>query len=350
MLYRTAAVCREVERTNTVRKSTKTLRVEMFDRGNTECPICLSRFTRKEAEEGEKVTLEHVPPKGLKSAGFKSRVLCLTCKACNEGAGGEIDQQAIRSVRAPTATVEIKGIKHTATMEQGEDGVITIACSPLREPLSTLDLLRGLDPNDFRATFKIPNLHYVGLSWLKSAYLCLVSLLGYQGHRYARGSVGTLIRNQIMNPSKQIITKCGGEVPDDWTLRSGIYMHVKEPQLWLVQMGKSFTALPKTGDDGFYHSDIFRPGYQFVPRKWYGWPITRFGKGYVGCAHISDRKKANEVVPEDPFGRRGRVVRGGVERYVVIADHGDDFLTLLSAPHRIDERGRRRRSTTAPTL
>ena len=44
-------------------------RLKFFDLGNTRCPICLTPFTRDAAEEGQTVTLEHIPPETLGGLG-----------------------------------------------------------------------------------------------------------------------------------------------------------------------------------------------------------------------------------------------------------------------------------------
>ena len=313
-----------------MRRSIRELRIKLFERGNNRCPICLSDFTRESVEKGEIVTLEHVPPKAL---GSESRGRCLTCVACNQDAGGGIDQAAGLLCKPPTVTVEIKGWKHTGTLEHEADGTFTIKAPPLRGSLTGSDVLSDLGGGEFKATITFPNEHFAIVSWLKSAYLCLFSLLGEQGYRYAEGSVGHIIRRQIMNPSKRIITKCIGNPSDNWSLESGVYMHVEQPQLWLVQMENVIVVLPKTGDVSFYRdSDIFQARNRFHLRKWYGWKLASFGKSYVGSAQIDDRSKVDEAIREDLFGLPTRVVQGERKTHAVIADHGDDFLTLLQIP------------------
>ena len=69
-------------------------RLRLFDRGNTQCPICLTPFTKKQVASGKKVTLEHAPP-----AALRGKVLCLTCAECNNKAScldrlAKIEQKA----------------------------------------------------------------------------------------------------------------------------------------------------------------------------------------------------------------------------------------------------------------
>ena len=65
------------------RMSLRDQRLRLFRLGNDRCPICLAVFTEQEAEQGEVVTLEHVPPKSFKVGGF---AMCLTCADCNNSA------------------------------------------------------------------------------------------------------------------------------------------------------------------------------------------------------------------------------------------------------------------------
>ena len=58
-------------------------RLRFFNLGNDRCPICLTAFSEREAEQGEVVTLEHVPPRSFKVGGF---AMCLTCADCNNSA------------------------------------------------------------------------------------------------------------------------------------------------------------------------------------------------------------------------------------------------------------------------
>ena len=60
------------------KRTDRELRLKLFSFGNTQCPICLTRFTERQVELGKKVTLEHAPPKTL-----GGKVVCLTCEECN---------------------------------------------------------------------------------------------------------------------------------------------------------------------------------------------------------------------------------------------------------------------------
>ena len=76
------------------RKTGRNKRIQLYDRGNRACPLCMAGFTRDQASAGRSVTLEHVPPKSL---GGQAR--CLTCRPCNARAGDTIDQVAAMTKR-----------------------------------------------------------------------------------------------------------------------------------------------------------------------------------------------------------------------------------------------------------
>ena len=311
-----------------MRKSGKRARARLFDLGNDRCPICLSPFTIEEVERGEKVTLEHVPPKSL---GPNSRWICLTCADCNQGAGKEIDQIAYKLANAPKVRVDIKGVPHRGELaEPDADGTIPIRMSNLR--LSP-NVVRNLRHSDFKVHIKIPNEHYAAVSWLKSAYLALFSLLGRHGYRYAEGSVGSLVREQIANPSKQIIGKFLGEVPEDLESGDGVFMHTGEPKLWIVRLGKVIVFLPRTGDVSFAGLSQDGGSLEFHEDDLCYWRLRRFGEGPVDSVEMNkttlDSFHFLYKITEDPFGRIVRVTSRGKKRHFVVADHGTDFLTFL---------------------
>ena len=202
-----------------MRRSGKDQRLSLFNRGNNRCPICLAGFTKESVEKGDSVTLEHVPPKSLSPT---SRRMCLTCADCNEGAGRGIDYAAYLAVNEPKATVEIAGVLHSAVMTYDSDRGFDLSVPYLRVPPSAM---YELGKEDFRVKFAFPNPHFAFVSWLKSAYLSLFSLLGKYGYRYAEGTAASLIREQIMDPKHQIIECCiasshpESRVLGDWVAR-----------------------------------------------------------------------------------------------------------------------------------
>ena len=91
------------------RKTARSKRLSLYDRGNTACPICLTVFTRDAVSSGRTVTLQHVP---IKALGGQPR--CLTCRNCNAQAGRGVDQAAAMTARDRFGvTVEVLGKRDT---------------------------------------------------------------------------------------------------------------------------------------------------------------------------------------------------------------------------------------------
>ena len=174
------------------RRTGRSKRLRLYDRGNTVCPICLTGFTRDQASSGRTVTLEHVP---IKALGGQAR--CLTCRDCNAETGRSIDQAAAMGARNRFGvTVDILGKRDTFMLSL--DGK---ALTPPFVGYSKQDL-RDLENSESRAftmSIKVPNARAVAASSLKSAYLAIFSLLGRSGgYSYVRGDALKPIRQRIM--------------------------------------------------------------------------------------------------------------------------------------------------------
>ena len=311
-----------------MRKSGREARIRLFERGNDRCPICLSPFTKEAVELGESVTLEHVPPRSLNPA--ISRQICLTCADCNQEAGQGIDQAAYKLLHPPKATVELKGVPHTGEITVEGKKSFKITMGPARIPMKDM---RDLTKDEFKVRLTIPDLHYGSVSWLKSAYLALFSLLGVHGYRYAKSSVGCLIREQIMHPERKLIKHCMVET-EEWGNGSGIYMQTKRPSVWCVQMGKWGVLLPRTGDVSLYEkfdkpqNEIDNvPVTQFTAN--HAWKLTKLWRNEVGMIRIDDIREVDKKIGRDLFGLPVMRRNSEGEWHGVIADYGNDYLTLL---------------------
>ena len=156
------------------RKTGRTKRLSLYDRGNTVCPICLTGFTRDQAFSGRTVTLEHVP---IKALGGQAR--CLTCRYCNAQAGRGIDQVAAMGTGDRFGvTVDILGKRDTFMLSR--DG------KALKQPFAGFSKKdwRDLDNSESRSftmSIRIPDQKAAAASSLKSAHLALFSLLGSPG-------------------------------------------------------------------------------------------------------------------------------------------------------------------------
>ena len=175
-------------------------RLRLYDLGNDRCPICLTAFERAAVAAGREVTLEHVPPRGLRSG---SIAMCLTCKPCNNTAGEGVDHAATslarRTTRPTKVRVDFPGTAPlTGYWTPGENGGILVHGRPGVEPQITAH-------TKFQISVKLPKPRFAAVSHLKSAYLSVFSLLGQHGYRYAESKALLPVRQQIMNPGEEVI-------------------------------------------------------------------------------------------------------------------------------------------------
>ena len=224
------------------RKSGRKKRLDLYDSGNTVCPICLTSFTRDQASSGRKVTLEHVPTKAL---GGQAR--CLTCGNCNSQAGRGIDQAAAMTARDRFGvTVDVLGKRDTF--------MLSLDGKELTQPFvgySEQDFrnLENTDSRSFTMSITIPQSWAVAASSLKSAYLAVFSLLGPGGgYSYIRGEALTPIRQRITNQLKEnAIGEYVMKAPDDVYLKD--IMLVSEPMAcWILKIAGHLVILPLSGN------------------------------------------------------------------------------------------------------
>ena len=230
------------------RKTGRSKRLRLYDRGNTACPICLMGFTRDRASSGRTVTLEHVP---IKALGGQAR--CLTCRNCNGETGRRIDQAAAMEGRDRFGvTVDIQGKRDTFMLSiEGK------ALTPPFAGYSKQDLqdLQNSESRTFTMSIRIPHAKAVAASSLKSAYLAMFSLLGpFGGYSYIRGDALTPTRKRIMEPLRDgAVGEFVMKAPDDVSCKD--IMLVSEPlQCWMLKIARHLVVLPLSGD-----SRITRP-------------------------------------------------------------------------------------------
>ena len=218
-----------------------------------------------QVEYGKKVTLEHAPPEAL-----GGKVVCLTCSECNNGAS-RLDHAAKMvqkarddhvSGRGTRVEVDFFGVGITSGYVRPKDD--EMAARLAKQPVPTsinqlrggvmqlprLPLGPGLDANKgIRFRIKRPKSHHVAVSWLRSAYLLIFSLLGRQDYRYAQSPALRPIREQIMNPDEvRIKGGLGGEVSGaDFPVDPVILLNSAHPPCWAVKMGAKGVLLPCSG-------------------------------------------------------------------------------------------------------
>ena len=224
------------------RKTGRSKRLGLYDRGNTACPICLTGFTRDQASSGRTVTLEHVP---IKALGGKAR--CLTCRNCNSEAGRGIDQAAaIRAQDRFGVTVDILGKRDTFMLSLHGKALTTPFAGFSKQDWRDLE---DSESQTFTMSLKIPDAKAVAASSLKSAYLAMFSLLGrHGGYSYVQGGALTPIRQRIMDPLKySAVGEYVIKAPDDVSLKD--IALVSEPlPCWILKIADHLVFLPPSGD------------------------------------------------------------------------------------------------------
>lgn len=206
-----------------------------FDKGlGCFCPICMNYFVKEDlVAKINPLTLEHNPPQSL---GGKSSVL--TCKRCNSGAGHKIDDEILTALQEIDAlnfkphseirtqfyneSTDDKGVNAKIKIEDDGNLIINID-SKNNNPVSLKKFLESeileyksqLFTNDFNKsswcknlsfTFKKPNKtneRLASISLLKIAYLMAFEKLG---HLFLFNKNTAIVREQIKNPDKAIIT------------------------------------------------------------------------------------------------------------------------------------------------
>lgn len=229
------------------------------------CPICTKALGWK-ALTCDRLTKEDVPPTAV-----GGRVICLTCKKCNNTAGTELEKhladhdlleafgRAIRGdgeVEPVTTTVELAGVEQRGeiVIEPGErvtfEGISDInppgTAEEVRDRLNNLSKSGEWEGEKIRLTPHVgydPWLLHVAL--LKAAFLAAFARLGY---RYALHPMLEVVREQIQNPEKQLLPPFWGQFDDD---NSGLELwHVVEPESALyVRIDRDIVFLPDPSSD-----------------------------------------------------------------------------------------------------
>lgn len=326
------------------RKTGRAKRLAFFDRGNTECPICLSSFSRDETAKGSRVTLEHAPPKALGGA-----IVCLTCADCNAGAGGKTDQ-AVATINRATldrmagrgekVEVNIFGTLHTTYLSPegfSPEHLAKISRSPLAKkfveehPVDQVLLLAEITKKsefDFEKgitiTIKYPETRLLAVSWLRSAYLLVFSLLGRSGYRFAKSEALRPIREQIMQPDRDVAPFPIGEslaFPGPKT-RIAIQDSAK-PLCWLVKMDRVTVALPRGGDAAHFKDFLGLPEeIRSLKRSWLPAPF-----GQMPSVDLSLRKDPGP--DSDLFGCELTIPVGDLERRCIVANQQGALCTFI---------------------
>lgn len=249
-------------------RGARTLRALVRERGREDafptredwyvCPLCLDGLTAGELETGE-LTVEHVPPRQL-----GGHELVLTCKKCNNRAGGKFDgpahvEERLRRFasgqggRPETVTFAVDGFKARGEMHAP---MLFLAVPEINSP-GTLDRLEqhmrelsAKGSTDFRIEVT-PQARYspdhARVSWVRTGYLAAFALFGW---RYILQPALQPIRDQLMDPSAVTLPPLSMYVPEWDHDRREIWV-VKKPiqrQSLLVRSGRHGVFLPLPND------------------------------------------------------------------------------------------------------
>ncbi len=305
-----------------VRSNPKEARLSLYKRGNDRCPICLSTFTERDVEEGITATLEHVPPKSV--AQERSRGMCLTCTDCNSRSGRGIDQAAARLMGPQKARVDIRGIPHTAYFTR--NGPIKIHG---RAGIPEEFYMNAFKADElFDMSFGRPQSRYANVSWLKSAYLSVFSLLGTCGYIFAESTAIRQVRKQILEPELDVVSHYAFTI-DSRNPEYGVLMNKRKFPCWAVMMGNCVVLLPCSGDDSLYDNTSglvdgkgeFGDGPLFY--------LSKFGRNKAVAVGVNDTEGLERKVGSELFGRKGVYGLGGKEIPFVVADYNRQCISVI---------------------
>ncbi len=227
------------------------------------CPLCIDTWLTSEEFGTGWLTVEHVPPEALEGS-----ELVLTCKKCNNDAGGRFDgpaaeEQHIRQYLSgqsgdpKTAALTVDGVTARVRMHvTGRTSMLFILDPKINKPgdvpllvehMRTLSETRSAD---FRLDIA-PRLRYfpdrARVSWIRAAYLAAFALFGW---KYILQTALDPIREQLMNPSAITLPPLSMYAPDGDPGRREIWV-VKEPTEYrslLVVAGQHSVFLPLPDD------------------------------------------------------------------------------------------------------
>jgi hypothetical protein len=185
------------------------------------CPICVRCCTTL----GD-VTFEHAPPRSV-----GGREVALTCNECNSGAGHGIDAQLRkaqdvrdwsrgRHSKPLRGRFVVEGISLRADMDRTADKVTVVGIPELNDPANTAAqkaafarIAASGEPyrEPMRFTFAGYKERHARIALLRSAYVAVFARLGY---RYVLRSTLDVVRQQILNPDKELIERFSLHVAD----------------------------------------------------------------------------------------------------------------------------------------
>ena len=170
---------------------------------------------------------------------------------------------------------------------------------------------------------KSVNERHLMLSYLRSAYLLVFSLLGRSGYVYARSEALRPIREQIMNPDEDTALSLVRGLPSGGPSEIVITLRTNaRPFFWSIRfVDGSCVFLPHGGSEDDYRRIAELPEHQSI-RGW-EWRSPKFGRISVSRHRLPDRPGSDD---DGLFGREYVTASSGGEyaqRWVVVNEVGD---------------------------
>ena len=178
------------------------------------------------------------------------------------------------------------------------------------------DVRKGITVRTIR-----PSRDEVEVSYLRSAYLMVFSLLGRGGYRYANSEAIRPIREQIMEPCERLVPCPLWEIPRLEAYKNLVMVNRHKPSCWIVKLGRQGVLLPQGGTAERYQELMALPDEIAVPpTELVGWTPKRFGRSFSFELSLP---KNSPLVGRDLFGRNVTEVIGEHEwRFVVVSQDG----------------------------
>lgn len=184
------------------------------------CPICLETFNLNELGDkaNDLLTVEDVPPKSL-----GGNPLLITCRKCNSSCGHKLDVYLLNeiryqdewldfskskntmlscndtSIRAKVSKDKQSGFKFDISSQNNNPQQVDEFIRKVQESGNFWKINANISFNDYKR-----NLKAAEIAILKSAYLLAFKKLGY---RYILNMSLSPIREQILNPDKDILKR-----------------------------------------------------------------------------------------------------------------------------------------------
>ncbi len=185
--------------------------------------------------------------------------------------------------------------------------------------------------------FRIPSsLHFESVSMIKSAYLMVFSLMGEGGYTFAESNALSPVREQIMNPRKQILK--GGFVghwtmPDASDLEKAVVFlcYAARPPLWIIPMwdGKA-VLLPCGGPEPIDELVASEDEMKIENHQLTGWIMCRFNESSRIIGSVSQESGIEDGTL---VGTTGLVSTGNGDWEWIVVEHCmGRYVTLPFSP------------------